>query len=161
MSYFKKDYILWEIEYEDGIYYFADVKNADSVLQVIQISEAVYMELLRSERIRRNCHRWSERRAEQSELTEVTLNDRIRMKPKSVESIVIEKLRAECLWKLINKLPEKQKRRLVLYHFYCFTYKKIAEFEFRNGKVQKKCSEQAIKQSIDIAKKYIKKNFKE
>ena len=52
------------------------------------------------------------------------------------------------LHQAIAKLPEKQRRRLVLYYFGEFTYEQIAEMEG--------CTKRAVKFSVDIALKNLK-----
>lgn len=61
-----------------------------------------------------------DRHIEQSELSEETLEQRMRKTPSSVEEIV---------YQAIDRLPKTQRRRLLLYYFYDFTYEKIAEIE--------------------------------
>ena len=51
----------------------------------------------------------------------------------------------------IAQLPEKQRRRLVLYYFGEFTYEQIAEMEG--------CTKRAVKFSVDIALKNLKEIF--
>ena len=159
--YYKKDYILWEIEYEDGPHYFATVKDAEGEQHNISIKEELYMALLNSNRKMRNCASWDERNTEYSEITEATLNERAFRKQKSVEQIVIEKLRDEQLWLAVDScLTETQKRRVTLHYYYGFTYREIAEMEFRGGKAQKRSSPPAISKSIGKALKKIKKFLK-
>ena len=58
-----------------------------------------------------------DRHYEHSELTEATLYDRAFVLPESVEDAVLRNMRYEALHNAINKLPETQRRRLILYYF--------------------------------------------
>ena len=102
-------------------------------------------------KIERNLRRSDERHLEQSELSEQTLHQRACDVPKSLEEEVDTKIRNEQLCKAIEKLPEIQKRRLVLYYFEGLTYEQIAVIEG--------CKKMAVKFSIDIAKEKIKNLF--
>lgn len=53
------------------------------------------------------------------------------------------------LYRAITQLPEKQRRRLVLYYFGEFTYEQIADMEG--------CKFQVIAKSIKTAEKNLKK----
>ena len=61
------------------------------------------------------------------------------------------KIRNDELHNAIAKLPEVQKRRLILYYFADLTYEKIAEIE--------NCSHPAIIKSINVALKNLKNFF--
>lgn len=84
-----------------------------------------------------------DRHIEHSELTEGTLNERATNVPKSVEEIVCERMRDEQLHNAISKLPEVQRRRLMLYYFAELTYEQIAEMEG--------CTIMPVKRSVDAA----------
>ena len=60
-------------------------------------------------------------------------------------------MECELLHKEISKLPEVQKRRLLLYFFGDMTYEQIAKMEG--------CTKRAVKFSVDIAIEKLKKNF--
>ena len=92
-----------------------------------------------------------DRHYEQSEQTEQSLNRRAAQPQKSVEEAVFQRAEVESLRHAIAKLPEKQRSRLVLYYFGDFTYEQIAEMEG--------CSKRAVKFSVDIALKNLKKFF--
>jgi len=92
-----------------------------------------------------------DRHTEHSELTDETLNARAWDKPASVEESVCVKIRNEELHNAITKLPEVQKRRLILYYFAGLTYEQIAEVE--------NCSHPAIIKSINVALKNLKNFF--
>ena len=91
-----------------------------------------------------------DRHYEQSEQTEQSLNRRIAQPQKSVEEAVFQRAEVETLRQAISKLPEKQRRRLVLYYFCDLTYEQIAEMEG--------CTIMPVKRSIDVAIRELK-NF--
>lgn len=68
-----------------------------------------------------------DRHYERSEVTEATLNRRAAKPQKSVEEIVSQQMEMDKLHRAIAQLPEKQRRRLVLYYFGEFTYEQIAD----------------------------------
>ena len=92
-----------------------------------------------------------DRHYEQSEQTDQSLNRRTTQPPESVEETVFQRIENEALHRAIAQLPEKQRRRLVLYYFGEITYEQIAEMEG--------CTKRAVKFSIDIALKTLKKIF--
>lgn len=91
------------------------------------------------------------RHIEHSELTEAALNDRAFCKPESIEEEVSRNIEYELLHKAIAKLPEVQRRRLLLYFFGEMTYEQIATLEG--------CTKRAVKFSVDIAIEKQKKDF--
>ena len=91
-----------------------------------------------------------DRHYEQSEQTEQSLNRRTAQPQKSVEEAVFQRVEVETLRQAISKLPEKQRRRLVLYYFCDLTYEQIAEMEG--------CTFQAVAKSVAVAEKTLK-NF--
>ena len=90
-----------------------------------------------------------DRHYEQFEVTEATLNRRAAKPQESVEETVSQRMEVDKLHQAIAKLPEKQRRRLVLYYFGEFTYEQIAEMEG--------CKFQVIAKSIKAAEKNLKK----
>lgn len=89
-----------------------------------------------------------DRHIEQSELSEETLEHRMRRTPCSVEETVYRAIQYEQLHQAIDYLPKTQRRRLLLYYFYDFTYEKIAEIEG--------CSVHSVFVAIERAKEKIK-----
>ncbi len=89
---------------------------------------------------------------EKSEQTEASLNRRAMQPQPSVEETVAQQMEAEELHRAIAQLPEKQRRRLVLYYFGEFTYQQIAEMEG--------CTIMPVKRSIDMAIEKLKKILK-
>ena len=88
---------------------------------------------------------------ERTEQTEASLNKRAVRPQESVEEIVSQRIEVDRLHQAIAQLPEKQRRRLVLYYFGEFTYEQIAEMEG--------CTKRAVKFSVDIALKNLKENL--
>ena len=86
---------------------------------------------------------------EHSELTDASLNKRTFHKPESVEDIVYERLQNEQLHNAISKLPDLQRRRLLLYYFGELTLKQIAKIE--------NCSAHSVFMALERAKENIKK----
>lgn len=91
------------------------------------------------------------RHIEHFELTEASLNDRAFYKAESLEETVSRNIEYELLHKAISKLPEIQKRRLLLYFFGELTYEQIAQIE--------SCTKRAVKFSVDLAIEKLKKAF--
>ena len=91
-----------------------------------------------------------DRHYEQSEQTEQSLNRRAVKPQESVEETVSQRMEVDKLHQAIAQLPEKQRRRLVLYYFGEFTYEQIADMEG--------CKHPAVMKSISSALKKLK-NF--
>ena len=87
---------------------------------------------------------------ERTEQTEASLNKRAIKPQESVEEIVSQRMEVDKLHQAIARLPEKQRRRLVLYYFGEFTYEQIAEMEG--------CTISPVKRSIEKAIENLK-NF--
>ena len=88
---------------------------------------------------------------EHAEVYENNLVSRAINKPESLETIVERKINNELLYKNINKLPEIQKRRLKKYYFLGKTFEEIA--------LEENCTKRAIKFSVYLALKKLRKNF--
>ena len=89
---------------------------------------------------------------ERTEQTEASLNKRAVKPQESVEEIVSQRMEVDKLHQAIARLPEKQRRRLVLYYFGEFTYEQISEMEG--------CTIMPVKRSIDAAIEKLKKLLK-
>lgn len=89
-----------------------------------------------------------DRHIEQSELSEETLEQRMHRTPCTVEETVYQAIQHEQLHQAIDHLPKIQRRRLILYYFYDFTYERIAEIEG--------CSVHSVFVAIERAKQKIK-----
>ena len=83
-----------------------------------------------------------------SELGEQELARRAEIVHITIDDIVAAKMDNEALMAAIDKLPDKQRRRVILYFFHGLTYEEIARIE--------KCKYQAIQYSIRSAIKKLK-----
>ena len=91
-----------------------------------------------------------DRHYEQSDITEATLNKRAAKPQENVEETISQRIEVDKLHQAIAQLPEKQRRRLVLFYFGELTYEQIADMEG--------CSHPAVIKSISSALKKLK-NF--
>ena len=107
-----------------------------NLLNVFELEDLKYLNVL-------------DRHIEQSEIYEVTLHKRSGQVGESAEDEAMRKILYDNLYKAISRLPDIQKRRLVLYYFVGLTYEQIAELE--------NCSFQSIVKSINTAEKKLKK----
>ena len=131
--------------------YYLSFKDGRGVVQNIEIDKVLYELFNRFEDIS-HLNRVS-RHIEHSELTEASLNDRAFCKVESLEETVSRNIEYELLHKAISKLPETQIRRLLLYFFGEMSYGQIAKLEG--------CTKMAVKGSVDIALKKLKKLFED
>ena len=131
--------------------YYLSFKDARGVMQNIEIDKVLY-ELFNRFELEDISHlNRVSRHIEHSELTEASLNDRAFYKAESLEESVSRSIEYELLHKAIPKLPETQRRRLLLYFFGEMTYEQIAELEG--------CTKRAVKFSVDLAIEKLKKSF--
>lgn len=131
--------------------YYLSFEDGRGVMQNIEIDKVLYDLFNRFELEDISYLNRVSRHIEHSELTERSLNDRTFYKEESLEETVSRSMEYEQLHKAISKLPETQKRRLLLYFFGELTYEQIAEFEG--------CTKRAVKFSIDLAIEKLKKSF--
>lgn len=131
--------------------YYLSFKDGRGVMQNIEIDKVLYDLFNRFELEDISYLNRVSRHIEHSELTESSLNDRVFYKEESLEETVSRSMEYEQLHKAISKLPETQKRRLLLYFFGELTYEQIAELEG--------CTKRAVKFSIDLAIEKLKKSF--
>lgn len=129
--------------------YFVTINTDGFDHTEMEISYPLYFELLLFVRHSRNLCRSDERHEEQSELREDILCRRAVDNIVSPEDIVLMNELTERLYKGIDKLSSKQRSRLIYYYFHKKTFAEIAEKEG--------CSYQAVQQSIEDAKKKLKK----
>jgi RNA polymerase sigma-70 factor (ECF subfamily) len=85
---------------------------------------------------------------EHFELSDESLNNRATTIQESVDEIVAKRIDKDKLYEAISKLPELQRKRLILYYFKNMTFKEIADLE--------ECKYQAIQDSIERAKSKLK-----
>lgn len=134
----------------DGKYYLS-FKDGRGVIQDMEIDQVLYELFNRFELEDISYLNRVSRHIEHSELTEASLNNRAFYKAESLEETVSRSLEYELLHKAISKLPEIQRRRLLLYFFGEMTYEQIAKLEG--------CTKRAVKFSVDIAIEKLKKDF--
>ena len=147
----KKDkYNPYTLVISDGHYYLS-FKDSRGELQTIEIDEVLYGLFNRFELEDISHLNKLSRHSEHSELTDASLNDRAFCKPESIEEEVSRNIEYELLHRSIAKLPEVQRRRLLLYFFGEMTYEQIAALEG--------CTKRAVKFSVDIAIEKLKKDF--
>ena len=129
-------------------HYFLAFVDSTGVEQCIEIDKALFDVFDRSELDDISFMNEVDRHYEQSEQTEASLNRRAAQPQESVEETVFQRVEVETLRQAIAKLPETQRRRLVLYYFGGFTYEQIAEMEG--------CTYQAVAKSVMAAEKTLK-----
>jgi RNA polymerase sigma-70 factor (ECF subfamily) len=107
---------------------------------------AAFMRFIKTER---KLRRWDERHQEWSDLTDENLYKRAFCPPKSVEDATIDSQRNEGMMCAIQRLPEIQRRRFLLYFKFGLTYEQIAMMEG--------CSFQAVAATVKNAEIIVKK----
>ena len=131
-------------------HYYLSFKDSDGAKRCIEIGEALFDAFDSFERDDLSFMNEVDRHYEQSDQTEQSLNRRVIQPQEPMEETVFQRLEHEALHRAIAQLPEKQRRRLVLYYFGDFTYEQIAEMEG--------CTHPAVMKSISSALKKLK-NF--
>ena len=142
-----KVYTLREEVSGDKAEYFISFTDGQGEHHDLEVSEDLFIEFRQMERKNRNLEQSDERHREYSEISDETLNKRARVTPKSVEEIVELRERMEIVRREVSALPEKQRRRFILYYEYGMTYEKIGELEG--------CTGSSVKCSIDAARRKI------
>ncbi len=148
MTFRDKVYTLREENARSVTKYFISFTDGQGVFHNLEISGTLYIEFRQLERTNRNLQQSDERHREYSELTEVTLNKRARVTPKSVDEFIIEAERSELLQQAIANLPDIQRRRFLLYYEYDYNYYEIGAMEH--------CTPQSARQSVVRAREKIK-----
>lgn len=90
-----------------------------------------------------------DRRYEHSELTDASLNQRAFDEVEPMETTVLDRMETDELHSTILKLPEVQRRRLILYYYGGLTSQQVAEIEG--------CSQPVAFRSISAAVEHLKK----
>ncbi len=140
--------------YELKGHYYISFKDGQGRLHEFEISRSIYkaFDTFELEDLK-YLNAW-DRHIEQTEVWEVTLDKRAFVKSRDFEESVMRNFQVEQLHKEINRLPKKQRKRLILHYFDAMTYEEIARKE--------NCSIRAVEYSVHEAihklKKYIK-NF--
>ncbi len=140
-------YNIWEVDK----HYYISFTDGQGNLQEMEISRILYEVFDTFELVELSYLNEWDRHIEQSEVWESTLNDRAVQKIKDVEEIVFSNIQREKLYRAIKRLPDIQRRRLVLHFFGGYTYEQIARYE--------KCSKVSVKQSVDRAISRLKKEI--
>lgn len=115
----------------------------------IEISEEIFIEFDRFELEDISQMNEYDRHIEHSQLIESTLHNRVKEKELNVEDLVISKLEKGKIHNAISRLPEIQRRRIILYFFKDLKLREISKKEHT--------SIRAIQYSINIALKNLKK----
>ena len=123
-------------------------KGCDGVKRWMEIDKALFDAFNEFELDDLSFFNEVDRHYEKSEVTEATLNRRAAKPQESVEETVSQRMEVDKLHQAIAHLPEKQRRRLVLYYFGEFTYEQIADMEG--------CKHPAVMKSISSALKKLK-----
>ena len=130
-------------------HYYLTFTDGSGIKQCVEIDKTLFEVFDRFELDDVSFMNEVDRHYEQSEQTEQSLNKRAARPQESVEEAVFQRVEAETLHQAISKLPEKQRRRLILYYFCDLTYEQIAEME--------RCKYQTVQDTIYAALKNLKK----
>ena len=90
-----------------------------------------------------------DRHIEHFNIDTLNLNKRAVKKNINLEKIIVKRSEYSSLYNAILMLPQKQKRRIILFYFYNYTQQEIANIE--------NCSLRAVQYSLSIALKNLKK----
>ena len=132
--------------------HYISFRDGQGVLRELQITKELFEVLNRFELDDLSILNEWDRHIEHFEQTEQSLNRRAFSKEESVEETVLRSIEYERLHRAISELPERQRRRLILYYFEGLTYEQIARMEG--------CTIMPVKRSIDSAIKKLKLLFK-
>ena len=103
--------------YEVDKHYYIEFLDGQKINQRFEIGKELYEAFDEFElRDISYLHKW-DKYIEHFEVWESTLNARAFQEPESVEEIVFQNLLKEKLHRAIERLPEVQRRRLILYFF--------------------------------------------
>lgn len=130
-------------------HYYVSFQDSQGIQICIEIGKVLYDTLDQFELNDLSVLNEMDNHFEQSELTEESLSKRATVQQEPLDELVFERLQHQKLHKAISKLPELQRRRLVLYYFGGYTYEQIARMEG--------CSKVAVKYAINKAIDTLKK----
>lgn len=148
--------------YEDNPYFLhSDKENNlylvyflnDAGKNIVDISKELFENLDEIEKNEARIIQYDKRYLEKSHQTDINLYKRAVKKPWDVDETVIKKNEYIKLHKAIDTLSPIHKRRILLYFKHDLSMSQIAEIEG--------CSKMAIKYSIDVALKHLRKFFEE
>ena len=131
-------------------HYFLAFVDSTGTEQCVEIDKALFDAFDRFELDDISFMHKVDKHYERLEQTEESLHKRAFHPPMSVEELVTRQIEVDNLHRAIAQLPEKQRRRLVLYYFGGCTYEQIAEMEG--------CTHPAVMKSISAALEKLK-NF--
>ena len=147
MAYKAKTYTLREEATESGKKYFISFKDGQGVYHELEVPENLFLEFRQMERRDRNLQQWNQRHREFNEVWDETLYRRALRVPKTLDERIIEEERNELLYKAVDRLPEIQRRRFLLYYEYDFNFYQIGEMEH--------CTASAIQKSVSVAREKV------
>ena len=130
-------------------HYYLSFEDSSGLKQCVEIEKALFDVFDRFELDDLSFMNEVDRHYEQSEQTEQSLNKRASQPQESVEEAIFQRVEIETLHQAIAQLPEKQRRRLILYYFDGLTYEQIAAIEG--------CAFQVAAKSVRAAEKNLKK----
>ena len=110
---------------KDGRFYIM-FNNIDNETVTVEVSEDVYALFNTFELEDLALMNEFDRHSEHSELGEQELARRAEIVHITIDDIVAAKIENETLMAAVDKLPSKQRRRVILYFFHGFTYNEIA-----------------------------------
>lgn len=132
----------------DNNTYIVKFKDNYNHIHIIEVSEKLYNCFNKFELIDLSQMNEFDRHIEHFKTYESLLYKNLLQRENDLETIVINLLEKEKLYKAINSLPKIQKKRIIQYYFKNETKKEIAQKD--------NCSVRAIQFSIDIAIKNLK-----
>ncbi len=135
----------------DHPHFYLSFRDSTGAKQFMEIDKALFDAFDRFELDDLSFMNEVDNHYEHAEQTEASLNRRAVLHQDSVEETVSRHMEVEALHRAIAKLPDIQRRRLILYYFGEFTYQQIAEMEG--------CTVMPVKRSIDTAIRNLKKIF--
>ncbi len=145
--YYYNTYSLRKETADENERYYVTFKDGQGNVQDIEINSELYSAFLDLNRSEYRQNHFFERHVEHFEVTDSLLSK----SDKSIEDCLSDKELSKALWFAIDKLPEKQRKRFILYFDMGYTYQQIADLE--------NCSITAVKFSIDKAKANIIKDI--
>ena len=131
--------------------YFLTFPNISGIMQQIYIAHELYEVFNAFELEDLSQLNEQDRHIDATELTEEYLYQHLTVLPNVVEEAIDRKLTEENVHRAIAMLSPTQKKRLILYYFYNFTYEQIAQLEG--------CKYQSVQDAIKSAEEKIKKYF--
>lgn len=130
-------------------HYYLSFTDSCGMRQFMEINETLFSTFNRFELDDLSQMNKVDRHYEHSEQTEISLNTRATLPQTALEDVVFQQAEIELLYEAIARLPEVQRRRLILYYFCDLTYTKVAELEG--------CRLESVRQSVKAAVNKLKK----